>query len=329
MLPLSQIASVRKTVDAEWRSPVADAVGRLWDIAGGLRFWRSSAAHVFVLPPGEDARGVLYARFAPAGGPAGRCLEQGGNLHARLGAAGASVAGLVPSRSGRAVERISTPLGEMAAYVLQRADGEELEADELDATAAAAWGTALADFHGAGGGAGPGEGPPSSDFYARLAGQQEDSDLAAAAQTLHAVSSAAAPGPSVLGHGDFELDNLRWARGKFTCFDLDNSRVMPAAADAASAVRDLLGPNPGAPKHPLLLAAFLDGYRDSSGITIAAEDLLLQRAAFAAQQLLEAPHVLDITSDDGEGWLGALTGALTKHYSQQRSIVLATAALLG
>ena len=66
MLPLSEIARVGSTVDASWRSPVADAVAAAWGIApGGARWLRSSATHVFVVPPDADARGVLFVRFVP------------------------------------------------------------------------------------------------------------------------------------------------------------------------------------------------------------------------------------------------------------------------
>lgn len=326
MLPLTHIANVRETVDDEWRSPAADAVGERWGIPdGGLRFWRSSAAHVFVLPPGRDARGVLYARFAPTDRPAGLNLERGARLHARLDDAGARVANLVRSRSGHAVERVSTPVGEMVACVLRRVDGEELHLDELDLGRAAAWGKALAGFHEKAGGVAQ-EVLPSSDPFAGLAGRKEDPQLAVAARELGKLP-AREHGPFVIGHGDFELDNLRWSAGMPTCFDLDESGAMPAAADVASAVRDLLGPRPGSPRHPELLGAFLDGYREPAGHSVSPEDLLLHRAALAAQQLVQAPDVMD-AEPSGGGWLGGLAAALTRHYAEQRGIVLATADVL-
>lgn len=326
MLPLSHIAQVRETVDGEWRSPVADAVGERWGLPdGGLRFWRSSAAHVFVLPPGGDVRGVLYARFAPTDRPAGRNLERGARLLARLNEAGARVANLVRSRSGHAVEPVSTPLGEMVACVLQRVDGEELDLDELDPDRAAAWGTALAGFHQKAGDAAQ-EVLPPSDPFAGLAGRKADPQLAAAARELGKLPTRE-HGPFVIGHGDFELDNLRWWAGQPTCFDLDESGVMPAAADVASAVRDVLGPRPGSPQHPELLGAFLDGYRKTAGHSIQPEDLLLHRAAFAARQLVQAPGVMDVEPDGG-GWLSGLAASLGRHYGEQRGIVLATADVL-
>ena len=332
MLPLSQIAALRTTVDDEWRSPVADAVGRPWRIpAGGLRYWRSSAAHVFVVPPGGDARGVLYARFAPAGSAAGARLQRGAQLHARLNHAGAPVAELARSRGGRAVELVQTPLGEMAACVVRRVDGEELDVDELDAGAAAAWGAALAEFHQAAGRVEPVGRQEQANVFDRLV-SHSDQDLADAAHALNRLHESLEPGPLVMGHGDFELDNLRWSEGKATCFDLDESGLTPAAADVASAIRDLIGKVPGSPEHPELLEAFLTGYGQKSGLAVGMGDLLLHRAALAAQHILEAPAVLDLDAtvldSAGNGWLKELNGSLTGYYGDQRAIVLATARVL-
>ncbi|WP_458779389.1 phosphotransferase [Arthrobacter sp. D3-16] len=332
MLPLSQIAALRTTVDDEWRSAVADAVGRPWGIpAGGLRYWRSSAAHVFVVPPGGDVRGVLYARFAPAGSTAGARLQRGAQLHARLSEAGAPVAELVRSGAGRAVELIKTPLGEMAASVVRRIDGDELDVDGLDAGAAAAWGAALGRFHQAAGRVESVGGQEQVDVFARLVGHP-DQDLADAARALKILPERREPGPLVVGHGDFELDNLRWSQGKATCFDLDESGVMPAAADVASAIRDLIGTCPGTPEHPELLEVFLAGYGRESGLAVGMGDLLLHGAALAAQQILEARAVFDLDGtlleSRGNDWLEELTGSLTGHYAGQRDIVLATARVL-
>ncbi|UFU06579.1 hypothetical protein [Ruania halotolerans] len=78
MLALSEIATVKVTVDDRWCSDVADSVGERWGLApGSLRWWRSSATHVFVVPPEVDTRGVMYARFAPRATAAGDRLAAG------------------------------------------------------------------------------------------------------------------------------------------------------------------------------------------------------------------------------------------------------------
>jgi Ser/Thr protein kinase RdoA (MazF antagonist) len=323
---------MRAAVDDEWRSPVADAVGQRWGIPGGaLRYWRSSAVHVFVLPPGEGALGVLYVRFALAGSTAGARLQRGAGLHARMSDNGAPVAQLVRSEGGRPAELIPTPLGEMAACVVGRVDGDEVDVDEFDGDAAAAWGTALAGFHQAAGASSSESGQERPEAFARLAAHP-DQDLRHAGQALAQLGERQDPAPLVLGHGDFELDNLRWSQGKAICFDLDECGVMPAAADVASAVRDLLGTRPGTVEHPKLLDAFLAGYGQSSGLTVRLEQLQLHRAALAAQQVLEAPAVLDLDGMHleaaGNGWLKELNRSLVGHYADQRNIVLATARVL-
>jgi Ser/Thr protein kinase RdoA (MazF antagonist) len=332
MLPLSQISGMKATVDSEWRSPVADAVGRKWGIpAGALRYWRSSAAHVFVLPPQGDAHGVLYARFAPAGSTAGARLQRGAQLHARLSDAEAPVAGLVRSGEGRPVELVPTPLGHVAACVVRRVDGEELDTDGLDAGAAAAWGAALAGFHQAADALSSTVPQQQANVFARLMAHP-DQDLRKAAQILTLLTERLGPGPNVLGHGDFELDNLRWSQGRVTCFDLDECGLMPAATDVASAVRDLLGSTPDVPEHPELLDAFLAGYQQSSGLAVTLEELQVHRAALSARQVLEAPAILDldatILETTGNGWLKELNDSLAGHYEDQRNIVLSTARAL-
>ena len=106
---------------------------------------------------------------------------------------------------------------------------------------------------------------------------------------------------------------------------------MPVAADVASAVRDLLGKNPGTPEHPELLEAFLAGYGKGTGRAVSLGELQLHRAALAAQQVLEARTVLDadaaVLESEG-GWLGELNGSLASHYAEQREIVLVAARLL-
>jgi Ser/Thr protein kinase RdoA (MazF antagonist) len=228
------------------------------------------------------------------------------------------------------VERVGTPLGDMYASVLGKVDGDELDVEELDGAAAAAWGAALGAFHQAAGLPAMRAQTQRSDPFAALASARaalENPELAVAARTLSTVLTASPVTPLVLGHGDFELDNLRWADGWPTCFDLDESGAMPAAADVASAARDLLGPRPGSPEHPELLTAFLQGYQRTSGQTIEPQELILPRAAFAAQQLLQATEVLDMNSRS-VAWLHELDGSLRAHYQVQHEVLLMTADVL-
>lgn len=218
----------------------------------------------------------------------------------------------------------------MYASVLGKVDGDELDVEELDGGAAAAWGAALGTFHQAAGRPDKAAQSKRSDPFTALASARaalENPELAEAAKILSKVLTASPATPLVFGHGDFELDNLRWADGWPTCFDLDESGAMEAAADVASAARDLLGPRPGSPDHPELLTAFLQGYQRTSGRTIEPQELTLPRAAFAAQQLLQATEVLDLHSR-AVGWLHELDGSLRAHYRVQHDLLLMTAEVL-
>jgi Ser/Thr protein kinase RdoA (MazF antagonist) len=321
MLPLSEIQRLKSTVTDDWRSTVADAVAARWEIApGAARWWRSSASHVFVVPDGGTGGGACYLRFVPAHLPAADRLAAGARTHARLHDAGARVADAVRSPSGDVVETVPTAVGQVVAYAVRQAPGLERDVDDLDDAAARAWGAALGDLHRRGGDVEPTE--DGTDPFSRLA-EIDDLELAAAARALGRAFDERAHGPLVVGHGDFEFDNLRWDGEGVTCFDLDESGPMPVAADIASAVRDLVGSDPGAPAHPHLLLAFLRGYESASGTRVTAEALLLAGAALAAHQLLESTGVLDVA--DGPGWLTDLRARLDEHYARQRGIVLATA----
>jgi Ser/Thr protein kinase RdoA (MazF antagonist) len=325
MLPLSEIQRLKSTVTDDWRSTVADAVAARWEIApGAARWWRSSASHVFVVPDGGTGGGECYLRFVPAHLPAADRLVAGARTHARLHDAGGRVADLVRSPAGGVVQTVPTAVGHVVAYAVRQVPGVERDVDDLDDAAARAWGAALGDLHRRGGDVEHTE--DGTDPFGRLA-QADDVELAAAARTLVRAFDERAHEPLVVGHGDFELDNVRWDGVRLTCFDLDESGRMPAAADVASAVRDLVGSDPGAVAHPHLLAAFLRGYESATGTHVTAEALLLHGAALAAQQVLEAAGVLDVA--DGPGWLTDLRDHLDEHYAQQRGIVLATAVAVG
>lgn len=319
MLPLSAIAAMKASVDDAWCSATADEVGALWGIAPrALRWWRSSATHVFVLPPDEGAA-ATYVRFAP--GRAGERLTAGAELLASLSRDGADVAEPVISEGGALVETVSTPFGVMRATAVRRVVGDELSLDDLDEARAVEWGAALAGFDRA---AGPAA-PVGNDLEPLSAlSASEDAELAAASTALRARFERERVGPSVIGHGDFELDNLRLQDGRFVCFDLDESGPMPAAADAAAATRDLIGPSPDRIAHPELLDAFLRGYASRAGVSIAPRDILLHRALIAARWLLRVDAVLDRSEAEAPE-LAELRRDLVAHGERERRILLEVA----
>lgn len=276
-----------------------------------------------MVPDGGTGEGARYLRFVPAHLPVAARLLTGAEVHARLHDGGAPVARLERSTSGEVVERVRTGVGDVVAYAVRQAPGVEREVDDLDADAARTWGAALGELHRHGGDPGPGDpvAEPGEAFARHV--RADDPELASAARTLSAAVAELPPGPRVVGHGDLELDNLRWDADCITCFDLDEAAAAPAAADVASAVRDLVGTDPAAPARPHLLDAFLDGYRRSTGTDVDRRSLRVHGAALAARQLTAAPDVLDVA--EGPAWLADLRTHLEDHYARQRALVVATA----
>lgn len=318
MLPLAQIARLAATVDADWRSPVADEVAAAWGIApGGARWLRSSATHVFVVPPGADARGTLFVRFVPASLRTVRDLDAPARLLAAWSAHGGTVAPL-PSVGGRLVETVPTASGTMHATVVRAAPGEELEVDDLTPTLAQAWGAALARLHRDGPVLIAADAPPLD-----LDALGDDPTLRAAARAVLAEADRLGAPAGTL-HGDFELDNMRWTEGRPVAFDADEARTGPFVQDVAAAVRDLLGDVPGVVEHPALLADFLAGYREVRPLGADEVSALeLHSAAVAVRLLLSIAHVDVGPVTEEEAWSVDLRASLVEHRRRLRARVLA------
>lgn len=265
MLRLSEIRRLKDSVDAEWRSPVADQAAASWGIApGSARWWRSSATHVFVVPGGPRR----YLRFVPAGSDAAARLRRG----AALAAAFPDVGGLViarplPTEAGDRVATMRTALGPMTAVLVEEAPGEVLDTDALSPEQAHRWGAGLARFHAH---------APATDAagtvgtaYAPAVG---DPELTEPLTRLQVALDALDPASHrhVTVHGDFELDNIRFTDDRIAVFDFDETRPGWAADDIALATRELRG-DEGDPAHPELHAAFLEGYRSVGELSVGEE----------------------------------------------------------
>lgn len=264
MLPLSRIVALSEVVDEQWRSPVADAVAATFGASpGAARFWRSSARHVFSLPP-EGHRPAAYLRFAPADLVAQADVVAVATLMQRLSAHGLGCVDVVRSDEGRLVESVDTDLGLMNAVMVSAADGASLDTDDLTHERAVVWGAALARVHR--------EGTPLAHDLALPGGAERThsafdavtgDDLRSSLETLRARLQDVARTPATYGliHGDYELDNISWSGEVATAYDWDEAEMSWFAADVAYAVRDLV-PDPRvlADGPLLLLGAFLTGY---------------------------------------------------------------------
>lgn len=309
MLPLSEIARLRATVDAEWRSPVADAVGETWNIdPGRARWWRSSASHVFVVP-GSDTEPRRYLRFVPARAPQALALAHGARQLVEWADDGLGAARPLVSIDGTLTPTVTTPLGEVIGMLVDEVPGEEVDSDELDEARAHAWGEALARIH-----LSPSTGADRP--VSRAAGILDDRvrDAVVALQSaVDELTLADAPRGAV--HGDFELDNVRFDASGVTFFDADDSGSDLFAVDIAHALRDIDGGALGAETSRSLVAAFFAGYdavRPRTQTERGHERFFSLVAS--ARFVCRLPDALDACGDDDSAsWLRDLRGDLDAH----------------
>lgn len=267
-MPLSEIRRMKNSVDADWRSNVADQVARAWGIGpGSARWWRSSASHVFVVP-GETRR---YLRFVPEGTAAAARLRGGGALAGSLPPInGIWIARPLTAQSGDLVATANTDFGPMLAMLVDEAPGEEIEVSSLTAEQAQTWGRALALFH-------------------------------EAANQIHREPE------SVTIHGDFELDNLRFTADGVSVFDFDEVRSGAAAEDVALATRALRG-DEGEPPEPALYGEFLKGYRSRREFTAEEEASVVSYSLqYSARRAAMDDSILDAGNKPSDpAWLREL-----------------------
>ncbi|GAA2263402.1 hypothetical protein GCM10009853_015790 [Glycomyces scopariae] len=323
-MPLNEIDRLKRTVTDAWESPVADRVAAEWGHpAGTAKWWRSSAAHVFVLP---DPDGKRYLRFTPESYRGAAMADPVADLMVRLSASGSAVVRPVPTAAGTLTATVHTELGRMRAMVVEAAPGESIDADDLTEERAAAWGRALAEVHRDAAGA---KGLPES--FTELAAVPErfaaDRPLVEAAARIAARLAELPRDAAVFGavHGDFELDNLAWDGDRATAFDFDEAADSWYAADIAGALRDLTGPD-GRPDPGLraMHDAFLAGYRTARPLTDAEVAALpLFAAAQAVGSLAAIDRALGAPGDDEAPWLVELRARLADLAASHRALAIA------
>ncbi len=114
-------------------------------------------------------------------------------------------------------------------------------------------------------------------------------------------------------------------------FDVDETCVGPYVLDIAVAVRDLVGSGTvDEPRHPALLAAFLQGYgRTRPVLDTERRALSLSGPVVAARSLVHGHGVLDAgDAPDDPDWLAELRRRLDAHHDQARKVVLAASSAL-
>jgi Ser/Thr protein kinase RdoA (MazF antagonist) len=340
MLPLSEIVRLRDTVDADWRSPVADAVAAAWGFRPGTAlFWRSSARHVFVVCSDDRTQRVGFLRCAPAHLIDRRQVTAVAELMARLAEANVAAVPILRSSAGNVVETIDVGGWQVHATLVADVGGASLDIDALTSESARVWGAALGSLHRDGDAASTGLDLPDGweQIEQVIAGFADHAVLgevvAAVRSRLTGMSRQA--GCYGLVHGDFELDNLAWLDGIPIAYDFDEAERSWFVADIAYALRDLvrepsaLG---GAPSG--LLAAFLDGYRqEHSALVVDSEQLVLFTAVNALRSLARLAPVLAEDPQTGPDLVAMASGkplrsVLTTYAAQQQRIAVDLIALL-
>lgn len=328
MLPVSQIWQISTTVDAEWRSPIADAVAAAWGLpAGAARWLRSSATHVFIAP-GREGDTPSYLRFAPSASLAGEKLSSSAPLMADWADRSLGAVRPLPSVNGQLTEVVKTPRGDVTAMLVPAAPGAEVSVDHLRADQAMAWGTALAHLHreGSAGIFCPFRMPAGQDVHTGhdMAGFDEPLMRAIAAAEEKVADLDPVHHSQGICHGDFELDNIRFGPAGPAFFDADEAHHGWFAADVALAVRDLTGVTLGSAERPELLGAFLSGYRSRRPFSEEEEQSLpLHSLAASARLLRQLEGVLDAGRGDTDPeWVRDLHASLLEHQSWHRQRLL-------
>jgi Ser/Thr protein kinase RdoA (MazF antagonist) len=341
MLPLSEIARLKDTVDTSWRSPVADAVASRWGYRpGSALFWRSSASHVFVVLNEDRTRREGFLRCVPAHLFSRRQVDVVAALMWRLAEAGVATAPIRRSSTGALVETIEVGGWQLHATLVADAGGEPLDLDDLTPESAAAWGAALGRLHRDGEVAAAALALPDGleridEALTTFDGDPVLGEVAAVVRSrLRAMPRDA--GRYGVVHGDFELDNLAWVEGAPIAYDLDEAERSWFAADVAFAIRDLV-PDPRALVAPssALVGAFLAGYRrERPSPAFDSDQLVLFTATNALRSVARLGPVLAEAPEVGRGLVAnvpsgrPLRTVLEDHAERQRGIAAALLPLL-
>ncbi len=341
MLPLSEIARLRETVDADWRSPLADAVAALWGCRpGAALYWRSSASHVFVVLNEDRTRREGFLKCLPARLFSRREVDVIAALMSALAEAGAATVPIRRSSSGGLVETVDVGGWRVHAMLVGNAAGDPVDLAELTPASARAWGAALGRLHRDGDRAAAALDLPDGRERIGQALASLDGD-AALGEVVALVRSRLAALPRSAGcyglvHGDFELDNLAWVDGAPIAYDLDEAERSWFAADIAFAVRDLI-PDPRALAGPAsaLLDAFLAGYRrEHPTVAVDSDQLVLFTVSNALRSLARLGPVLAEPAEAGRGLIAnvpsgqALRTVVEEHAERQRRIAVELLPLL-
>lgn len=311
MMRLTTLWKVDGEIDVDGRSRIANELAQAWPHDAPPRFFRSSTNFVYGF---RRAGAPHFLRFAHDSERSREQIAAELELLSRLRSAGLPVAEPVAASAGEFVVSAETRLGRFHAVAFRRANGNQLQAKELDADHLRRWGATLGRLHAhlKNDQSLPALARPSWQDDLRLVEGQLPAEVAVERE-FAAIDSALRELPTTsdsygLIHGDFQLDNLFW-NGQIEIIDFDDCRYHWYLADIADAADDLPRDSAGSN----WLGAFLAGYQEECAL---AEDLLSQqlglfRRAARLCRYARVRRALDLALEpDHPPWLRRLHATL-------------------
>jgi Ser/Thr protein kinase RdoA (MazF antagonist) len=295
VLPIGELVAIARTVDDDGSSSLALRIAKHWG-SQQVRFWRSSANHVFVCD-----NGILRFRPEEAASALDRAVQVASRLAGR-------VAPPIPSLDGDLTVHVQ---GYVAAMFVAVA-GRQVDEDSLTPQLARAWGRALARLHGE-----TSLIDPLPDIPSWLDTVAEAADVLSRPQIPDELRRLPASEALVgVVHGDPELDNVIWDENGDPIFvDVDDVSRSWFAADVCFALRDF----EGSP----LVDEFIAGYRESRPLSDEELSWLpLFRRGHALVTLAGLQPVLaEDVAEDWPNWAKALHIRLHEVEARLRTVV--------
>ena len=145
MMKLSLMKRFFDTVDADWRSPLADQIARQWfDVDFQAYCLRASANFAFKVKAGEQD---YLLRLNHASERTVEYIAAELAFIEHLAGRGLRVARPLPSQAGNLVESVMTEMGLFHSVLFEFLPGQRRELDDLDVQSIEAWGRALGRLH--------------------------------------------------------------------------------------------------------------------------------------------------------------------------------------
>lgn len=268
MMMLSTMQKVLRTIDREWRSPIAEQILTRWGYdKGSVYYFRSSANFIFVF---KRSGKRYFLRFNDSSERELNVIESEINILKHLHSSSINVAQPVKSLNNNLIEVVNTEIGTFYSVVFEALEGKQFELEELEKEDYFVWGSTLGKLHNAFKSLPKqltNHRPSWKNHFAFIDEQIQENE-AAAIRVLKQIKSwtndlHTSNENYGLIHFDFELDNQRWGNNnEISVLDFDDSSIYWYVADIAFALRDLFEQEVDL-NHPLFLE-FMRGYSNET-----------------------------------------------------------------